>query len=565
MKPATLHSSPAALFLGLALLYPADALALPCADWDADIQVSESSSVPSIAMSIGWDSAPASCTNAGPWGNWTGTDHYEVYRREGEGDNAACADNTTSFSSTGPSGGEILDDDATSPTTDFVHRSNKDFRYFVRACMNAGCSRYYGQALGETTSNDEAYDCTLAEKWLIEEVDDFDQANWDTGVDWVLTPGSASGALFYPSGFTDSSSSSITDTLGIWWSTSCDGVDETKKDCVYQKRAQDTGTQDWNSYSNWTSDTKVYEETGGSQDFAYLSHPWIAAAEDGSGNQSVWVWSRRNDVGNPGDHVIAVESVDEEGLDAAVECTDTDDCELSDGDTCLETELCDFEDISGDGDGVGEISVCVDGDASCTNDLYGARHGRIMHNYVDHPTLNLTTGDYSMVFTGAPDGTTCTQVSTNQDDLYRAEWDTTNQEWDVVLSSGCPEPQGSYGTYMGSPQDGDMHDPGVLPLPDGEFKMYAEREQGTLFVLYWNPVSEEWEDVTEIEIYLDDGSGGFGDDASACIDNIDVVVNPGPPPVEAMFFKARAASQTSGCFVGSGSEAPGILYAKHNN
>ena len=536
--------------------------AADCGEWDAGVAASPHSAIGSAALTLTWDAAPGACENDTE-DDWPGVDHYALYRRAGSVYSGSCTDNTTSFASSAATGGESIGT-AVSPKHDVVHRSMKDFRYQVVACADGACSQVYGDGDNETVTGDEGYACTDQEIWVVEGIDDLDESSWtDTDLDWVVQPASASAAAFYPAGFVDSSSNSLEDVLGFWWSASCNGG---KEDCVYYNVVDgSTGPQDWNdptSYS-WvtamsTPPDYVLEETGGYYGFSSLSHPWVAAG-DVSGTQSMWLYTRRSTGDSTGNHTVGVESLDEQGSEFGLYCDVSGGCD-ADGDTCAEGDICDFEDESGDtGDPGAEISICADATSDCDY-LSGARHGRIMFGYVSNGAIDWSTDTPSMIFTGSPDGTTCPKIEGDQDDLYRAVWNPSGSTWDVVVNgSGCPVAQG--GSYDG--KNGDQHDPGVMPLPGGAFKMYAERGQGTLLVSYWSP-SAGWEDATVLRVVLDDGSPGSRTVVNDCVDNMDVVVWAGPPPVEAMFFKAVEDDATNDCFVADGG-TPGILYARHEN
>ena len=169
----------------------------------------------SVALRLTWSAAPAACTNhVAP--NWPGIHHYQVYRRTGSGDNTSCASNTTTFSTTNPAvAAELVQSPASGATawTNFVHRSAKDFRYLLVACGDASCSIKYGALSPSQATNDQDWDCTLIEKWVVTDVDGMDPDGWATGVYWVAEGANASAALFYP--FVGHTSF---DSMGLWYS-----------------------------------------------------------------------------------------------------------------------------------------------------------------------------------------------------------------------------------------------------------------------------------------------------------------------------------------------------------
>ena len=297
------------------------------------------------------------------------------------------------------------------------------------------------------------------------------------------------------------------------------------------------------------------EETDGSSgDFTLLSHPWVVATDDG--DQGITMWMRRSN-GTLHNHTVVVESADEQGADFGLECTESP-C-YADGQECQNGEMCDYEDESEDGYGFGEIALCADGSEICTN-LYGARHGRIMWDYLAEGPVDFSTDDPWMVFTGTADDDPspyggCENPGIDgQDEIYRAEWDYSGGEWDVVDDGGaphiCPIVQGS----------DDRHDPGVVPLPDGSFKMYYKQEYDTLYVIYWNPLSEAWEDEAEIQVFLDDGGTT---DISACVENMDVLKydDDWSSPNLMFFMGERDDGISHTCF----DDGPGILSAYQDN
>ena len=494
------------------------------------------------AVTLTWNTAPSSCINTYA-DNWAGVDHYALYRRDGAvyavGD--GCADNTTSFLTSAPISSEWVADIAAGTTTyeDAVYRSAKDFRYYVVACDDSGCNSPYGEDGGELETYGQAWDCTYREEWTVTGVDSLDTADWPSlGVDWVVDGGNAPAALYYPSGFIDGLIY-VDDVLGLWWSESCNS----KTDCVYMKRAYywDTGPQDWNSYSSWTTESLVAEETDGNAgDFTKLTHPWVMAVDDGSERWiRMWVQRQNGDVHN---HIVGVDSADEIGANFGLEGTvGSGTCE-ADGEDCQIGDMCDYEDESADGDGEGIIDICADGSAACAN-LNGARHGRIMWDYLSNGAVDFSTDEPWMVFTGTPDGEgqQCARPGEDdQDDIYLAEWDSTGGEWAVVDDGGTP--------LCPVDQAVDRHDPAVVPLPDGAFKMYYKEGESAEYVIYWNPDSEAWEDEAQIQIYLDDG---FATEIGDCVENMDVVAHDdGGSTSFVMFFKGDSDLQTGGCFDG---------------
>lgn len=143
----------------------------------------------------------------------------------------------------------------------------------------------------------------------------------------------------------------------------------------------------------------------------------------------------------------------------------------------------------------------------------------------------------------------CAAVGDGSDDLYQSVW--SGSAWAVDVDGGSPS--------CGEAYVEDRHDPGIIPLPDDEFKMYVWDHDTAPVVMYWNDDLGVWEDETTFEIWLDDG---FTTEVTACAKNLDVVVHVDPPVVrEQMFFRAVREFDSTGCFVGA-EWAMGVLSAE---
>jgi len=154
----------------------------------------------------------------------------------------------------------------------WIHRSDMDFGVGIWACQNAGCTEYYGDGTyGASVTNDTGTATTEELCYVVVGVED------DSETARVLSesdyPGiTASAALMYPGGWTNANK------LGIWWSYIDSG---SGADTVKTMHATDTGWQEWNTYSGWSSVTKAAESgTGGPTDI--VTHPWVIAVNDGS-------------------------------------------------------------------------------------------------------------------------------------------------------------------------------------------------------------------------------------------------------------------------------------------
>lgn len=140
--------------------------------------------------------------------------------------------------------------------------------------------------------------------------------------------------------------------------------------------------------------------------------------------------------------------------------------------------------------------------------------------------------------------------------------------WDLPTSGTCPD-----GTVWS-----DRHDPGVIPLPGGQFKMYVQEgtglsapDGGHIEVCYTNGAT--WGDCRDVEFAFDDGSRrgvkpndmGLGSLAELyeCLENIDTIVYAaGGSVYHGAFLKANTwtTNDAQSCF-GAG----GIVFAELRN
>ena len=493
-----------------------EAWGAPCTEWDAGFSVDLHANRPSEAFTYNW-SAVTECDEFS-------FDHYLVCRLPG----------STAPATPSSSGAVCRVNESTISTVtqnDAVHCSLKQYAARIFACQDSGCTEYYGDgSTGSTVSNDDDDETTEQEIWVLEDITSLSDS------DRVIADSMASAALFYPTGFDNAGK------LAIWW----DYNDGDNHHIAY-KRATSTGQLDWNTTTDWTSDVDIAigtDCTSGCGDFTDPTHPWVVAATDGS-NEFIRLFMHTGEFSTT-PHVISMDSTDEDGTQFGIECActadtaDTAGCTCTDG--CPDEALCDYEDETGDG-GEAEVAICADGTSSCA-ELAGARHGRIMWSYLGTPIVNFGSHEPAMVFTGELDDDDCPNLIGDSNDVFRATWDSTNTEWDVFMNSGCPAAQWV-----------DRHDPGVFPLPGGEYKMYAQSDPisgNKISVIYWD--GDSWEDEQNILVHLD----GDTTDQNGCIGNVDVLVwKSGATVVEMMF--AEALEEVS-CF-----SASGIVYLEHTN
>lgn len=491
---------------------PADAQAAPCGTWSPGLTAAAHSTRGSSTLTYSWSSL-ADCDGFS-------LDHYLLCRAAGASAAAAPETPTDSDAECTADAGPF----ATS-TDDTIHRSSKGFGVTIFACENAACTDWYedgagtGEVIHNDTSDDEfAYGLTQAEIWkLVDVTNGGDSDRVVSGSD-VISPA----ALFYPADHDHE------DKLGLWWSD-----DDAQ---VWHRRADDTGNQDWNTYTGWAaSAVMVAESKTGTTDYTWATHPWVVAADDGT--NFVRLFLQTEDSADPGDprptenHIFSVDSTDVAGADFGIECTDAGGCT-----SCAYEALCDYEEVA-------VIEVCAGGGTGCT-ELDAARHGKILWDYIADGALDFDNDVPGMVFTGEREAASC-YPGYDHSDIHMADWDPTGAAWDIEMVSGCAEIHVA-----------EQHDPGVIPLPGGEFKMYSHTTLGDIRVQYWDPVAGEWGDSASIEVVFDDGSSTSV--SNACLENVETLVRKGTGLADEVMF-ARALAGT-GCF-----SAGGIIYAEHTN
>ena len=165
---------------------------------------------------------------------------------------------------------------------------------------------------------------------------------------------------------------------------------------------------------------------------------------------------------------------------------------------------------------------------------------------------------HMMELVGSNPGTGC--YNTNYlDDIGRSTLSFVSDEWvwdvdkETVGGSDCGE------VHI---EDG--HDPGIIPMPFGEFKMYY-RLGSEVIVAYGDGTS--WEDASPVEFLWDGDSTG---PTSDCVGNVTTLIHDGGTIHEGMFFTLMDSDQpncTTGFDDSDGSTQDDrrIVFAEHTN
>jgi hypothetical protein len=289
-------------------------------------------------------------------------------------------------------------------------------------------------------------------------------------------------------------------------------------------------------------------------DFKYIGHPYALPVNDGVDDVVRLLAQNHPGSGSwfPDNHVVSVDSVDDIG----------DDFGLYDL-TCNSGNpgVCDWS-------GVGEVAICADGTAGCS-EVDNALHGRWAWEYMVLGPPDLSVDEPMVLFSGEGDDEedgTCQATlpdNDNKNDILLATWDASGQEWVVSLDgSGCPEALIA-----------DYHDPGVVPLPDGatdDFKVYAKAwNAGTLTTFYVtdlssSPTVEDCLDCQPNPTFKFDDIYDTPLDTD-CMANVDVFTYlDGSTPREGMFFDAGSAANYDGAAMTciNGVNTPAVYFAE---
>ena len=471
-----------------------------------------------MSLDFAWDQIVADC------GTFT-YHHYEICWLKGPSSSPPGVPGTPAAAD------ECIQVGPPSTTTKsyLVHRADRAWDAAIFACDDEDCTDWYGEEGAETVTYDTDDDTvTEAEQWLLTSI--YDEDDTDCVVD-ESEHANCSTSLIYPTGWT-----TYAGYLALWYSTADHEI--------FYQRAPSSSWTDWNTAS-WTTATLVsVKTTTSSGRYNDPSHPWAVPVDDG--NKYIRMFYNVVDSTTGGTEVEYIDSVDEEGADFELECV-SGSCSV-DGQSCSVGGLCDWDNDYGDA-GVPVVAVCSDSTSSCDY-LANAAHGRLLWDYVGGGwAIDFGADTPMMMFTGAPDGTSCTRPGDIRDDIYLAQWSYSSSAWGVFTDGGspdCPEEEAI-----------DVHDPAMIPLPGGEFKRYVAYDDGGnryILVKYWNGSS--WEDQSAVEIVFDDGSDTPL--TGTCIGNVDTLVyKNGATTYEGMFMHV---SSGTGC-----PDNCGIIYAEHVN
>ena len=468
----------------------ADAHAAPCGNWVAGLTAAAHSTSGSKAFDIDWNAGPAPCTNAST-DDWDGTDHHEIHRASG-----ATAPST-------PDASTLVKTTSSSVVTwdDFVHRSNKQYSYAVFACEDTSCSSWYGDdpSSDETVSGDTASSTTDREEYVLDGITGSSDISSTISSD---STANAPHAFYYPSGWKTGRSGK----LALYYSTPGTGSEASE---VYYRLHDATGWPPvgFNDSTSWANQVLVAEGSTTSTDDDYRAdHPWAMLTRD-SGTKRVQLFVQSQTTSNK--KVLQIESDDEVGDDFGLGCSSS---------SCTDTFL------TGDG----YIAIDADG-TSATDYVEQAQHSRVAWGYIADPIIDAGTDEPFMTFQlDRPGSGDCSD--TGNDDIGWADgsWNSSTSQWDweVETDGGSPD------CPVVHIDDG--HDSAVMPLPDGEYKLYYQ-DWGTddWYVTHWD--GSDWVDETTIEVYWDGGGSGPTHD---CIANIThIAYKNGSTTYEGVFFR----------------------------
>ena len=467
----------------------------------------------SASLTNGWTELPyASCDGASPPYNAFTFHHYAVCTVAGSTPLAA------------PTAADCFSesDVATVGADKWVHRSNKAFATSVFACGNAGCTIYYGLGgRGSVTSGTNQDTVTTdPETWVLSGVESY------ADMDRVITDefANAPATLFYPEGWTNAG------YLGIWYSTGDGGP------VIMHTIADSEGWQNFNGATFSTATPVAEGTTGPGGPFSNVSHQWVAAVDDGT--EYIRMFFQGGD--EEPFTVWSVDSTDDIGDDFALTCYSSP-CEGAglDGETCPYGGECDYDDDDATEHGLATggardgAELCSTDPASSTcNWLTSCAHGRCMLGYIEDPTVDFSVDNPMMLFSGKTDHT---YGDAGLGDVFQAEWDTGTESWDTPNN----------GSSYAYDAIADYHDPGIVPLPNGEFKGYFKSNNAintvaSFQVCYYAYTGSAWEwgDCTPIELGFE-GAGAQVPALPFCLNNIDTIVMIDENgPHEGAFFQA---------------------------
>ncbi|MCB9763781.1 MAG: hypothetical protein H6739_28690 [Alphaproteobacteria bacterium] len=454
---------------GAALLAPMDAFAV-CV-WAPTLTMTPASGAGSKGFDFTWAAVPT----AGDCSTFS-VDHYRIVLKEGS-------------YPTGVSNGRVYEVGTGTSATALPLRSEREFYARLFACENGTCTDIFGSGAGELIDTDPAddareIDTTDAESWSIVGL-----ASTDGGIAASVVPLYTNDptSFFYPSGTTHAGK------LALYTSSTAGSNDK-----VVYSRTTSTGWDDFNRTSWAVTSSEVFGSHTSDTDYDGVSHSYVLPVDNGT---DVVVRALAQNQGSGDWHIVWVDSTDDVGDDFGLYCASC----------CADTGAteCDFPTAEAASPATAGVAVCADSSSSCDY-LSDALHGRWMWDYIADPVPDMTSDAPSILFSGSPDGSTCTAVGGGQADIYQATWNPSSEEWEVVMDSGCPKAIFE-----------DAHDPGVIPLPNGDFKVYVVDSSHDVTIHYYNAILGDWEsDTSNPEIHF----AGPVTVTHDCIANVDPFV-----------------------------------------
>ena len=460
------------------------------------MSVTPKSGEQSKAFKVSWGAtAPAACTNAGA-DDWDGTHHVAVHRVAGTGIGGTPADSDL----VGTVAWNIKVKD------NFVFRSDKAYSYRIFACEDADCLSWYGDGTGgglEVATNTSDTDATEVERWML------DGTASESDVHTVLIEDPDANAphiVFYPPSW----ATGLSGKLIMLYSKAQVGTAPSE---VYYWLHDAVGwpAGGFVASTSWGTPQLIANGSTVSTDADYgADHPWAMFFEDNVGAKfmQLFVQSQNGTGGN--NDIIQITSTNETGNNFGLTC----------GTSCTKTI------IGGGG------SVALDGAASgSTPWVRSAQHSRLVYDYIATPWVVAGTNMPTLLFQMLrPAAGSCADAGA-YDDLGWADgtWSSGGWTWDVQTETATP--------YCAVVQVDDVHDNTMIPLPNGEFKVYY-KQSGThdFKVIYWN--GTDWEDEADIEFTWEGSTtSGPTDD---CAGNVATVIYAsGGAPREGMAIRLQ--------------------------
>ena len=503
------------------LALPSIARGATCGEWAPDVTVVETEHLESKALTITWENTstnkpPVACENSGG-DDWEGTDHLELHMSVGSvvANPSACT--TEKYGPDAPTAATLVASLAlNADSVDILlHRSAKKYAFTLFACEDEVCSdRYFAEFLGDSdydedlSSDDEldeeAWDCTLREEWELTNI----SGETDVG-DFVVgrEQANAPHAFFYPASGWFSSSPDLSDHLVLYFHDT-DPNGGSPPDIYYKlHNASGWPSGGFNGSSDWdTGSTLVAQgdhdtgDTGDAYPDYMADHVWSMLSEDRVGNHYVTLLAGTNprDPDVKRSNIVWVQSTNEYGTDFDLDCS---------GGSCAD----DILEAAASGIAVQPLVSGTD-----TEYLKHARHGRVVWDYLGDPWLDVGEDTPDMLFTFEPPSSGDCAGSAPDDIAWATgAYDTGSSEWAWTVET--LEDTGGHDCVEVHEEDG--HDPGLIPLPGDEMKMYFKKND-LFYVGYWN--GSDWVDASQINIWWEDSSDG---PSHSCIGNVTTLVH----------------------------------------